>query len=64
MRNGSAQRPQQRQRPSSGNARQNYEKYMARAREAGLAGDKVEMENCYQHAEHYLREMRAREARE
>jgi hypothetical protein len=28
---------------------------IARAREAKLAGDEVEMENCYQHAEHYFR---------
>ena len=43
---------------SPGNARQKYESYLARAREAQLAGDIVEMENCYQHAEHYLRLMR------
>ena len=40
---------------SPGNARQKYESFLARAREAQLAGDVVEMENCYQHAEHYLR---------
>ena len=58
--------PRQRNRPqkvrgpqnSAGNARQQYERYLARAREASLAGDVVEMENCYQHAEHYLRVMR------
>ena len=38
--------------------RQQYERYLARAREAQVAGDVVEMENCYQHAEHYLRVMR------
>jgi hypothetical protein len=43
---------------SLGNARQKYESYLARAREAQLAGDIVEMENCYQHAEHYLRLLR------
>ena len=43
---------------NAGNARQQYARYIARAREAGLAGDVVEMENCYQHAEHYLRVMR------
>src|SRR6516165_2761253 len=43
---------------SAGNARQQYARYLARAREASLAGDVVEMENCYQHAEHYLRVMR------
>jgi hypothetical protein len=41
-----------------GNAMRNYERYLARAREAQLSGDVVEMENCYQHAEHYLRVMR------
>ena len=40
------------------NARQHYERYLARAREAQLAGDAVEMENCYQHAEHYFRVLR------
>ena len=45
----------------SGNARRNYERYLALARGAGLAGDAVEMENCYQHAEHYFREMNNRE---
>jgi hypothetical protein len=35
-----------------------YERYIARAREAQLAGDTVEMENCYQHAEHYFRVLR------
>jgi hypothetical protein len=55
-------RPQLRQAarrvPNSGNARQHYERYLARAREAQLAGDAIEMENCYQHAEHYFRVMR------
>jgi len=32
------------------NARQQYERYLARVREAQVAGDVVEMENCYQHA--------------
>jgi Domain of unknown function (DUF4167) len=50
----------QAQRPplNAGNARQIYERYLARAREAQLSGDVVEMENCYQHAEHYFRVMR------
>ncbi len=55
-RNGSGTRQRT---TSSGNARQNYEKYLVRAREAGAAGDRVEMENCYQHAEHYWRVMQA-----
>jgi hypothetical protein len=54
--------PQQRQvarrTPSAGNARQLYERYIARAREAQLTGDVVEMENCFQHAEHYFRILR------
>jgi hypothetical protein len=52
--------PQKQSRPQIGpqNARQQYERYLARAREAQVAGDVVEMENCYQHAEHYLRVMR------
>ena len=43
---------------NGGSARQQYERYLARARQAQLAGDAVEMENCYQHAEHYFRVMR------
>ena len=52
--------PQKQYRPQIGtqNARQKYERYLARAREAQVAGDVVEMENCYQYAEHYLRVMR------
>jgi hypothetical protein len=53
-RNGSAGRDR-RNGGSSGTPRQKYESYLARAREAQLAGDVIEMENCYQHAEHYLR---------
>jgi hypothetical protein len=52
-------RPQAHQRrQNAGNPRQNYERYIARAREAQLSGDVVEMENCYQHAEHYFRVLR------
>jgi hypothetical protein len=43
-------RPQQRQavrHANGGNARQHFERYLARAREAQLAGDAIEMENCY-----------------
>jgi len=52
--------PEKQRRPQIGphNARQQYERYLALAREAQVAGDVVEMENCYQHAEHYLRVMR------
>jgi len=35
---------------------------MALARAAALAGDPIEMENCYQHAEHYFRVMREQTA--
>ena len=51
---------QKQSRPQIGpqNARRQYERYLARARDAQVAGDVVEMENCYQHAEHYLRVMR------
>jgi hypothetical protein len=47
---------------SPANAQRNYERYLALAREAALNGDTVEMENCYQHAEHYFRVMRERTA--
>lgn len=58
-RNG-PQRPPRTRCPQNGagNARQHYERYLARASEAQLAGDVVEVENCYQHAEHYLRVIR------
>ena len=60
-RNGPRRRPAQhmpnRPQKGTGNARQHYERYLARAREAQLAGDVIEMENCYQHAEHYFRLM-------
>jgi hypothetical protein len=39
-------------------ARRHYERYLALARDAAASGDTIEMENCYQHAEHYLRMMR------
>jgi hypothetical protein len=52
-------RPQLVRRPQNpANPRQRYEQYLARAREAQLSGDVVEMENYYQHAEHYFRVMR------
>jgi hypothetical protein len=51
--------PRQRQAATrSANARQQYERYLTRAREAQLAGDAIDMENWYQHAEHYFRVMR------
>jgi hypothetical protein len=39
-------------------ARRSYQRYVALAREAGLKGDAIEAENCYQHAEHFYRLMR------
>ena len=60
---GGPQRPQRMRRPENGagNARQYYEHYLARAREAKLTGDAVEVENWYQHAEHYFRMMKGAE---
>ena len=53
-------RPQAQRRPlNPGNARQRYEQNLVRAREAQLGGDVVEMENWYQHAEHYFRVLRS-----
>ena len=46
---------------NSGNARANYARYMALAKEAASKGDTIEAENCYQHAEHYFRTMRESE---
>jgi len=56
QRSGSSQRHGN----SSASAQKNYERYVALAREAALRGDTIEMENCYQHAEHYFRVMRER----
>lgn len=38
-----------------GTAHQIFERYVALAREAVIAGDRVAAENLYQHAEHYFR---------
>lgn len=38
-----------------GNAYQVLEKYLALARDASAAGDRISAENYYQHAEHYFR---------
>ena len=40
-----------------GNAKRNYERYVTLARASALAGDSIEAENLYQHAEHYFRLM-------
>jgi Domain of unknown function (DUF4167) len=58
MRRLPRQRQASRGTPNGVNARQQYERYLARAREAQVAGDAVETENCYQHAEHYFRVLR------
>ena len=42
-----------------GNAYQVFERYLALAREAQSAGDRIAAENFYQHAEHYFRVMNA-----
>ena len=42
-----------------GNAYQVFERYIALAREAAAAGDRIAAENYYQHAEHYFRVMNA-----
>jgi hypothetical protein len=38
-----------------GTASQVYEKYLQLARDSGSAGDRVQAENYFQHAEHYFR---------
>src|SRR5499427_4313735 len=42
-----------------GNAYQVMEKYLALARDASAAGDRIAMENYLQHAEHYYRMLNA-----
>jgi hypothetical protein len=42
-----------------GNAYQVMEKYLALARDASAAGDRIAMENYLQHAEHYYRTLNA-----
>lgn len=42
-----------------GNAYQVLEKYLAMARDAASAGDRIAAENYYQHAEHYYRVINA-----
>jgi len=41
-----------------GNAKASHDRYVVLARAAASAGDQVEAENLYQHAEHYCRLMR------
>lgn len=40
------------------NAKRSHERYLALAHAALTAGDRIEAENLYQHAEHYFRLMR------
>jgi hypothetical protein len=40
---------------SGANPQQSVDRYIALARSAASSGDRVEAENYYQHAEHYLR---------
>jgi hypothetical protein len=40
-------------------ARKSYERYLVLAQAETLKGDRIEAENYYQHAEHYLRSMSA-----
>ena len=42
-----------------GNPHQIFERYIALGREASTSGDRVNRENLSQHAEHYLRVMKA-----
>ena len=42
-----------------GNAHQLFEKYLALARDAQAAGDRIAAENYSQHAEHYFRTINA-----
>ncbi len=54
-----------RQQPQSEPAidpRRNYARYVALPREAATAGDAVQTEHWYQHAEHYFRMMKERTA--
>ena len=46
---------------NNGNAGRNYDRYIALAQEAASRGDRIEMENCYQHAEHYFRVTRGQD---
>ena len=66
---GRRSHPIGRQRLSSGsgdrravpsNPKERYERYLALARDAALSRDEIATENYYQHAEHYLRQMRER----
>jgi hypothetical protein len=53
---------QQRQGEPAIDPRRSYVRYVALAREAAMAGDAVQTEHWYQHAEHYFRMMKERTA--
>ena len=46
--------------PIPSSPKERYGRYLALARDAALNGDGIATENYYQHAEHYLRQMRER----
>lgn len=43
---------------TTANAKRKYDHYMALARDATSTSNAIEIEKLYQHAEHYLRQMR------
>lgn len=45
-------------RSNSANDKNSYERYLMLARNAAQSGDDIRSENFYQHAEHFLRQMR------
>jgi hypothetical protein len=49
---------------TTANAKRKYEHYMALARDAASASNAIEIENFYQHAEHYLKQMREQTVQE
>jgi hypothetical protein len=52
---GKAQAPAAKPKRSNANPQANFKRYMDLAREAASAGDKVQSEYYYQHADHYHR---------
>jgi len=57
QRQGHTRQPMRHNGPAT-NARANYERYSALARESVKGGDPIETENWLQHADHYFRMMR------
>jgi hypothetical protein len=56
--------PSRHQADTLANAKRSYDRYIELARAAVSAGDAIEAENLYQHAEHHLRTMREHAAKE